>query len=49
MYFASAEAAVQRCFYKKVLWKYAANLQESTQAEVWFKKIALQFGMGVFL
>ena len=22
---------------KKVLWKYAANLQENTHAEVWFQ------------
>ena len=30
----SAEAAVQKCPEKKVFWKYAANLQESTYAEV---------------
>ena len=28
-------AAVQRCSYKKVFWRYAANLQEKTHAEVW--------------
>ena len=28
------EAALQRCSYKKVLWKYAAYLQENTHAEV---------------
>ena len=28
------EASLQGCFYKKVFWKYAANLQESTYAEV---------------
>ena len=31
------EAAVQRYFYEKVFWKYAANLQESTHAKVWFQ------------
>ena len=31
-----SEAALQRCFYKKVFWKYAADLQESTDTEVWF-------------
>ena len=30
-------AAVQRCSYKKVFWRYAANLQEKTHAEVWFE------------
>ena len=24
------EAALQRCFYEKVFWKYAVNLQENT-------------------
>ena len=28
-----AEAAVQRCFYEKVFWKYARNLQENTHAK----------------
>ena len=32
--FPSAEAATQRCSYEKVLWKYVANLQENTHAEV---------------
>ena len=27
-------AAILRCFYKKVFWKYAANLQEKTHAKV---------------
>ena len=31
------EAATQRCSEKKVFWKYAANLQENTHAEVWFQ------------
>ena len=31
------EAATQRCSKKKVFWKYAANLQESTHADVWFQ------------
>ena len=34
---AKTEAAHQRCSYKKVFWKYAADLQENTNAEVWFK------------
>ena len=29
----SSEAAIQRCSYKKLFWKYAANLEESTHAE----------------
>ena len=29
-----AEAALQSCFQEKVFWKYAANLQENTHAEV---------------
>ena len=33
----TAEAAIQRCSYKKVFWKYAANLQENTHAKVWFQ------------
>ena len=32
-----SEAARQRCSLEKVLWKYAANLQENTHAEVWFQ------------
>ena len=31
------EAAIQSCSLKKVFWKYAANLQENTHAEVWFE------------
>ena len=30
------EAPIQRCSYEKVFWKYAANLQENTHAEVRF-------------
>ena len=33
---AKSEAATQRCSQEKVFWKYAANLQENTHAEVWF-------------
>ena len=33
----SSEAAIQRCSYEKVFWKYAANLQENTHDEVWFQ------------
>ena len=31
------EAALKRCFWEKVFWKYAANLQENTHAEVRFQ------------
>ena len=31
------EAAIQRCSYEKVFWKYAENLQDNTHAEVWFQ------------
>ena len=31
-----SEAAVQRCSQEKVFWKYAANLQENSHAEVRF-------------
>ena len=37
LYFTEAEAAVQRCYYGKVFWKYAANEQENTHAEVQFQ------------
>ena len=33
----TSEAVLQTCFFKKVFWKYAGNLQENTQAEVWFQ------------
>ena len=36
-YSQSTEAAIQRCSYEKVFWKYAANSQENTHAEVWFQ------------
>ena len=32
-----SEAATQRCSWEKVFWKYAANLQENTHAEVRFQ------------
>ena len=35
--FKYTEASPQRRSYKKVLWKYAANLQENTHAELWFQ------------
>ena len=47
------EAAVHKFSYKKMFWKYAANLQHNTHAEVQFRqswKAALlksNFGMGV--
>ena len=31
------EAALPRCSYKKLLWKYVANLQQNTYAEVRFQ------------
>ena len=31
------EAANQSCSLEKLFWKYAANLQENTHAEVWFQ------------
>ena len=40
------EAAIQKCSEKKVLWKYAANLQEKNRAEVW---LISHFGMDVIL
>ena len=36
-YIAYSEVALPRCSYKKVFWKYAANLQENTHADVWFQ------------
>ena len=32
-----SEAAAQMCSQEKVFWKYAANLQENTHAEVWYQ------------
>ena len=32
------QAVLQRCSYKKMFWKHAANLQKSTHAEVRFQK-----------
>ena len=32
-----AEAAVQRCFQEKVIWKYAANLLENTHVKKLFQ------------
>ena len=32
-----SEAALQRCSWEKVFWKYVANLQENTHVEVWFQ------------
>ena len=36
-YLFKTEAVTLRCSYEKVFWKYAANLQENTHAEVWFQ------------
>ena len=33
----TAEVALHRCSYKKVFWKYAANLRENNHVEVWFQ------------
>ena len=38
-----SEVALQRCSYKKVFRRYAANLQENTHAQVDFNKVAKQF------
>ena len=35
--FGVSEAAIQRCSEEQVFWKYTANLQENTHAEVWFQ------------
>ena len=47
------EAAIKRCSCKNVFWKFAADLQENTHAEVRFQQrgkatlLRSQFGMGV--
>ena len=43
MSFKTTEVAVQRCSQEKVFWKYAANLQENTHAEVWFPTLEWMF------
>ena len=35
--FTKTEAATTSCSWKKVFWKYVANLQENTHAEVWYQ------------
>ena len=35
--FRISEAATQRCSLEKLFWKYAADLQENTHAEVRFQ------------
>ena len=35
--FKASVAAVQRCSQENVFWKYVANLEENTHAEVWFQ------------
>ena len=32
-----SKAALQRCSYEKLFWKYAVHSQENTHAEVWFQ------------
>ena len=32
-----AEAALHKCSYEKVFWKYAGNLQENAHANLWFQ------------
>ena len=41
-FFITLQAALQRCSYKKVFWKYAANLQETPLPKCNFNKFALQ-------
>ena len=36
-YTTNLEAAILGCFYEKVFWIYAKNLQEKTHAEVQFQ------------
>ena len=49
------EVVPHRCSSKQLFWKYAANLQENTHAEVWFHKswsaalLKSLFRMGVLL
>ena len=31
------EAALHKCSYKKVFWKYAGNLQDNAHADLWFQ------------
>ena len=33
-----AEAALQWCSHERVFWKYTADIQENTHAEVWLAK-----------
>ena len=53
--FIITEAATQRCSLEKVFWKYAANLQGNTHAEVWFQQsckatlLKSHFDIGVLL
>ena len=37
-----SEATLQRCSYNRLLWKYAANLQENTHDKCDFNKVAKQ-------
>ena len=37
IYLILTEVALYSCSCKKVFWKYAANLQKNTHAEVWFQ------------
>ena len=37
------EAALHRCSYEKLFWKYAANLQENTSARLFSCKFAAYF------
>ena len=41
-----SQAALQRCSWKEVFWKYAANFLQNTHAVVWsnFIEITLQYG-----
>ena len=44
----SSEAAIHKCPSETIFWKYAANLQESTYAEV-ATLLKSHFGIGVLL
>ena len=37
--FGKPEAALPRCFYQKLFWKYVTNLQKNTHAKVRFRRL----------
>ena len=44
IYLQIPEAAFERCSKEKVIWKYAANLQENTHVEAWFQQSCFEKG-----